>query len=656
MNTSKYIQISDWCLIEYEYSNEYPKKLNYDTTDVGIYKLINNKTGEYQFINVNNNITNNNLYNNLIPTNFNQSLLATYNIISDNNENPNYSNYDLIDLSNNINNHNLYYDTIRLHILSGYNFENIDAFSFDVNIIENSNKKVKLSNFYYPKSGNYINNQNLVLTLNPNPIVVAERTYDKYVTLLVPSLHRILEDQLLYSNPPNTSIFSYLYSHPVSSQNPNNGGIKSDSTIYVNLCELEISKTNNNIEYYSINNKYTATILPADAYSNLSCIIKEADNGDYFEYYPIYDGGFINDYLYNLNSVNNMNWSVIHNIQVIEQVADKFYVTSDMTIPQSTNFDRPSYFRPVLLYSDISFSYTIAYTMRFVNSANGEQIIRKSTLTSYNPKKYGLNINRIKIDDGIEPLKVYNKISNDTIIINNTLNKRIYENNIMINTKYINLYTNVIDVCININNVNINENSDLIYGQGYAKIRLNKFDNLIKFKIQKYENGYIIPIDLTNKNIVLKFLTDNLDEITILKYDDDNITIFPESGEIMFLIDKKKSNMILKNKKEMNFYIIDKSSEIENVIYTGKFIEFKNGEDIDADYGKPIKLKIKEYEDILTKEINNYKLLNKKLSSVNNIEVSKLPTYSVSSSIKETKKIAKVENSNIIKQIKPPNI
>jgi len=119
MVTSKYIQISDWCLIEYEYSNEYPKKLNYDTTDVGIYKLINNKTGEYQFINVNNNITNNNLYNNLIPTNFNQSLLATYNIISDNNENPNYSNYELINLSNDINNHNLYYDTIRLHILAG---------------------------------------------------------------------------------------------------------------------------------------------------------------------------------------------------------------------------------------------------------------------------------------------------------------------------------------------------------------------------------------------------------------------------------------------------------------------------------------------------------------------------------------------------------
>jgi hypothetical protein len=630
--TSKYLQINDWCLVEYEYSTMSPKFLQYPTTGVdsiGIYKITNKLTGEYHFVNKSDNIgsihkTGNSLAWNLIPVVSTQSKWATSNIIDDTIFNPiDNPNYIVEDVSASINDNLINYDTIRVHVLSGYNFEGIDGFILNVSFLENSKKKMKASCGYYPRDGAYKNGDLASPVFNPNPIVLGERTYDKYITICVPSLFKIQEESNLH--PGNASLFSKIYSHPAIVDNPNPGEFVKDSTIYITLVEILSKETVRNVEFFTLKQTYDATIVPSDTYSSLGCTIKESEIGDYFEYYPSYQDGFINDYigLLNANLGNGANWSVVNNIKVIEQVGTEFFTTTNITMPQSTGFDAASYFRPIIQYADVAFAYSLLYTMRLINGATGEQIIRVCNITLYNPKKYGLNTNRIIIDSGIAPMKVYNKVVNMSTIQNN---QPVRSNN-MFTVKYIPMYVNQNSIAVNMNDSIAKQMNDVIYGQGKCVIQLTNFDNVISFYVQNVTKTGILPMNLSGTNVYLKFILDNTQVISISPtISEDN---HPQNGELVFQILKEDVLKILKNKIDNNFYLISKQDDasLETVIYKGRFEKFTEGRDLDKEMVKPLTIKLQEEQtkidnllaentalrDSLSAEIANYQRLNAEL-------------------------------------------
>ena len=88
----------------------------------------------------------------------------------------------------------------------------------------------------------------------------------------------------------------------------------------------------------------------------------------------------------NLNSAGGDN-IIINDIDIYEQQSTNFIKTFSFTQIQSSGFDKPLEFRPLLKYADSDVSFSIDYTLRILNQNNGFQIVKKASTTSYNVKK-----------------------------------------------------------------------------------------------------------------------------------------------------------------------------------------------------------------------------------------------------------------------------
>jgi hypothetical protein len=624
--TSKYVQINDWCLVEYEYSTMSPKFLEYPTTGtdaIGIYRITNKLTGEYHFCNKADLLdgkatTGNSLEWNLLPYSSNKNKWASSDIIYNAILNPSDSKYAIEDLSTTIHNDTLYYDTIRFHVISGYNFEGIDGFIAEVNFLENSGKRCAVSASAYLRDMTHG-----TFSFNPNPIMLGERMYDKYITIMIPSLYRIQEEY----NGTNQTLFGNLYSHPVLPNNPYPGGLLKDSTVYITLNELISDDTEEGVDFYTLNQKHTATVATTDMYSVLSCVIEESTNGDYFEYYPMWGDEFIVDYINSLNI--NATWSVIHNIKVVEQVGTTLTTTTDITIPQNTGFSAPSYFRPIIINAANAFSYSLLYTMRLINQSSGEQVIRVCNITKTDPKKYGLNLKRIKIDDGLQPMKVYNKIE-ELAIMQNTSTQVRSEN--MFSVKYVPRIVVQNSIALNLENSVTSTFNDVIFGQGKCVLQLTPFDNVFKFKVLNIVKTEVLPMNISNYTIYLNFIMDNKQTISISSTKSDEVN--GSNGEIMFTISKEDSEKILNIKSNNAFYIVNKSNEsdYETVIYKGKFELFTEGNSYDKEFMKPIELLLAEYKQKMDSLIKENEELQKTLKQKIDATVSPVTTTIAQSS------------------------
>ena len=128
--------------------------------------------------------------------------------------------------------------------------------------------------------------------------------------------------------------------------------------------------------------------------------------------------------------------------------------------------------------------FSIDYVMRLTDRGTGNQIIRMASLTSFDPKKYGRNLQKVNLESSVKSFKIYNKI--------------IEENKLSINRKYVErkvekLYTPTFfdfnEIAVNTSNVILKSdgiftsesvwNWDVIFGQGEAIVLLHPFENYI---------------------------------------------------------------------------------------------------------------------------------------------------------------------------------
>lgn len=573
MVTSRYIQLNDWLLLEYIYSANAPDNLRYRTTPgapgedyVGLYRIDNLKTNEYHFVNKGNPLNGKHITGNCLdwsasPIDVTQTKWALTNVSGSGN-NPFTPPSDLIldDYSDKID--YVYYDTVKLHVLSGYSFEGLDGFVLEVFFDENSKKKFKAATFCYSKD---LTTQ--TFTFNTNPVFLGEKMYDKYFEFNVPSLNQIQTEY--WNDPSYIGGFAYNYTHPTVPQNPNPGGFLKDAPIFFKLHELTNIETVDDIDYFDEKNLYTASISPADTYSSLGCTIKESDNGDYFEFYPTWQGGFIDSYISNLNSTGDNDWTVINEIRIIEQIGLDLIQTSQIIQFQHELYEIPNYFRPIIKNADVAFSFSIHYIMKFFNRATSEQIIRIANITSYEPNKYGLGLQKINIEENIKPVKVYNKVINLKRLSNNSpIGKPM-----PITTKYVDVYVDRYNIAINADGNDVNDNATVFYGQGELTIYLSKFDNVIQFKIVKLLQGEYIPVNLTQYNIYANFILDNEQTISF-----EATKTNAETGECLITITRDLAQKLLKQKNDTSFYLVAQNggSALETVLYTGKYKDSSN--------------------------------------------------------------------------------
>jgi hypothetical protein len=182
--------------------------------------------------------------------------------------------------------------------------------------------------------------------------------------MLVPSIKGINSD--FYANPNNPISLGYQFTS-------DNSGILYNSAIYVKAYEInKTEKVNGNLFLYT-SDSYEVNVNQEDMYSALSANIYESTEGDFFEYYPTYAGNFIEDFIAQLNDVGG-DYVVINDIEVYEQVGLDSILTFSFSQVQSSGFDAPLDFRPIIKYASSAVTFSVDYSIRIYNKANGFQI------------------------------------------------------------------------------------------------------------------------------------------------------------------------------------------------------------------------------------------------------------------------------------------
>ena len=566
--TSKYVQLTPYCLLEYRYTDLIsPERLNYN-----FIKIVDNHVGATynQIINV----------DSADPDTHNVALRSvaktsgsTYADL-DPNQIPPWLVYDTLLSTYSVSGANTPYDTVLFHFLSGYNFDDIDGVILDITAIERSGKPVVLADIAFLRNSDYF-------VFNPRPIFLGDRLYDRYIQIKIPALKL------------NNDVFYSLEGHP-SQSSTLVAQITSDGRGFLRAQPIQISATDikntttqvigsATYQIYNIGGKATVSINQADEFSNLSAVIQPSVNGDYFEYFASWEGGFIEDFIFNANSLPGNNYVVLHELRVMEQVGSSFVQTSYFQSIQENNFNQPLFFRPVIINASNAVSFTIEYTARLYNKADSSQIIRIANYTDFNPKAWGGSLSKIQLISDVTPQQIYNKIVAGPTMQNQSFIQTAAQVN-PYTTRFVPSFFDRSLVSVNKDTVQLNSDGTLsttktastqpVFGQGDANIIVTPFDNYYKFTILKTEaqnNGTPAPLDLgQNAEYYMVFIDDNGNKNRFLSVTDAIIGDHSK-GDLLFKISGDDSEKILKFSSR-EFWIVSRFTDgSETNIYQGMF-------------------------------------------------------------------------------------
>ena len=330
MGNSFFVQISPYLLLEYTYGDS---ESTYVSSQVKLSRIVNNyNSGQVQLLNGS---ASENVTQNVLDTS--ATNLGGYKwVFLDKDVPVPYINTDpklvYTDLSNYLTSLYVTYDRIRLHIVSGYRLEDLQGLIIQVY------GKEALSGISSILANNVYLNSDSRDILNPKPVLMGDKMYDRYIELLIPSLKGINQD--FFSNPTNPVSIGYQYTS-------NNKGFLFNSQIYVKVFEINNLELKNGVTFLLTSESYEVNINPEDMYSALSATVAEAEDGDYFRYYPTYAGNFVEDFIADLNAAGG-SYVLINDIEVYERVGMDNILTFSFSQIQQDGFDGPLEFRPVL--------------------------------------------------------------------------------------------------------------------------------------------------------------------------------------------------------------------------------------------------------------------------------------------------------------------
>jgi len=469
------------------------------------------------------------------------------------------------DLSNLLPSLYVTYDRVRVHIVSGYRLDDLSGL-----IIQVYGRESTTSNIAVLANNVFLNSDDRDI-LNPKPIMLGDRMYDRYIEMLVPSIKGINSD--FYANPNNPISLGYQFTS-------NNLGILYNSAVYVKAYEInKTEKVNGNLFLYT-SDSYEVNVNQEDMYSSLSANIYESTDGDYFEYYPTYAGNFIEDFIAQLNDAGG-DYVVINDIEVYEQVGLDSILTFSFSQVQSAGFDGPLDFRPIIKYASSAVTFSIDYSFRIYNKTNGFQMIRRASTTSFNPRKYGRQLDKISLAQQSYPFRVYNKvygnspvsfIGNDYSTAFSTIYVPVFyeSRNVVVQNKTV--------LSNGKNPIDPSFYQSIYFGQGDARIYISDFESYFKFTISQVDtiSGAITPIDLTAGEILIAFKDATGNMIKIPAQPSDSHSSLAQ-GQLIFNLPDTLKKKIFTTNTVQPFYILSLTTgSTETLIYSGTVDKIEN--------------------------------------------------------------------------------
>jgi hypothetical protein len=383
MESSKFIQLSEGILVEYVYTNQanptvfntatFPIEILRDAYTGGSYMFntdsvaatmgnyrdisavpINAAKNQYVYLDTSVGVPYNDFDPNLTPS---ANLLQTF--------------------SPNI---NIEYDRVRIHFVAGFSFQDFDGIIFDVTAPRRDGKDIVLSSINFLKTDTPV--------LNPDPLLIADKLYSTYIEWRVPALY--------YMNAG----FSTSNSNTLAYKLTEGQGFIGTPYLTIRALGILTTQVTNGYNFYDIKEINATSIPNRDIYDNLYASVVESAAGDYFELTGLVTGSSLSNFIAQLNSSGG-NYVVFHEITLSEQIGTNFVQTSNQIVSQTTDFDDPILYRPIVLNSSIAVSFAINYVLRLYNRNDNTQIIKNARLTSFDVKKYGRRL--MKINLGVVP-------------------------------------------------------------------------------------------------------------------------------------------------------------------------------------------------------------------------------------------------------------
>lgn len=463
-NISKYVQLNDFILLEYEFCKSDSNIKNINKLDSVV---LDTSYGGKQYLDTSLQADTNNTFGFVsIPMDSSKSNWLSV---------QNYNTLQTLKVPmSKIKDSRYNFDRIKIHIVSGYHFQDCDGFLLKLKAKRDGGGYSTLSNFSWTK--NISDQYNKQLFFSNNPITLSNKRYDKYILLEVPSVYDLGTDL-------NKDTEGYL---------ANIMGIKKLADIDIEFGFIPYGMVSSDINSTYVLNENIVTSFPVVSLSdNFNCFIKESSSGDYIEYYATWldsiIGRYINDIetgiipLYTSNNPNDnymdfeeiwghvaRKWVVTHDLEVIEHIGiSQSLVTQRMSMTQDSNFDFPNYFRPIIINSDTVNSVTIIYTCKLQNRMDGSQIVRKSSFNLTEPKKYGKTLSRLNVGN-VYNFKVNNVIDKQEVV-QNTISKDT--------TRYVKVYYDTTKVVL--------DEKDAVYEQGTGKVHLKRGGSVIRLDFSR---------------------------------------------------------------------------------------------------------------------------------------------------------------------------
>jgi hypothetical protein len=452
------------------------------------------------------------------------------------------------------------YDTVRLHLRSGYSFSarGYEGFLFEVTADRNSGVKNYLTQLVYLNQSNYEYS-------NPKPFILGETLYSKFIEVKVPTLVQQNQEFLDRFYGDGTQFSSDV------SQTSNYG---------INFKLIDTLSTEAGFDYIYTGEENKFTISREDEFQDFTVIVESATDGDYFKIYGEKDNSASNFEGYILNRIQTSrdDITVFFDVEVFEQVGVSNIKTSSMSYTQYEDFDTPITFRPIIQNANNAVNFSIDVTMRIYNQTDNTQIVKRASLTVNQPAKYGKSLQKITINSENKLSEIYNVLPNT---VPNRIIQDVLTNALPRSTKQVialverqNIITSSAPVqatpsLSNPDKFEIEDVDEVKYvGKGQSKISIPPFTTYIKFKFAKKKGDDLEYIALNNVDNVILTIGKGEKALKFNHYPHKDIEMI--DGEVLFKIDEGNAKIINGYGNGVFYVSLDNGNE-ETMLTTGSY-------------------------------------------------------------------------------------
>jgi len=452
------------------------------------------------------------------------------------------------------------YDSIRLHLRSGYSFSarGYEGFLFQIGAKRTSGISNYLTQLVYLNTSNYE-------YANPKPFILGETLYSKFIEIKVPTL--------IDQNAEFEDLFYGDGSIGSSDLDPT-------SNYNVTFKLIDKLETLNGYDYFITGEENRFTISREDEFQDFTVVIEDATDGDYFKIYGEKDNSIGNFEAYILNQITSTSddITVLFDVDVFENIGTTEVKTFQTTYTQYEDFNTPIVFRPVIVNSNIASSFSIDVTMKIWNQTDNTQIVKRASLSINQAAKYGKRLSKLKIDSPNQLTEVYNVLPQ---LASSKIVAGIFTDNLPRTVKYVPAFVerhNVIASSAKIQFDNSNENimtqsitevdTSAFKSEGDLVINIPPFTSYYKFVIAKKKEDDVELVSFENAEHLVMTFGDGKQKLKFNHISNKDINM--GEGEVLFKISEANANTI-RGMKNSTFYISVNNGVDDTMILSGKF-------------------------------------------------------------------------------------